>query len=141
MESKFRTIREFILSHRDVFRRRGSVVSSWRTYRGRRLGPFFSLRYRLDGRQSAIYLGRSIVLADQIKGLLREVQQERLFARLERQARAELCVCKQLWERDLASMGLTRKGFEVRGWSDVVEKGSPSKTETARKEGKPCIRK
>jgi len=136
VEPKFHAIREFILSHRHVFLRQGSVVTSWRTYRGHRLGPFFSLRYRVSGRQSAFYLGRSIMLAERVKGLLREMQHERQFSRLNRQARAELRQCKQLWEQDLASVGLSRKGFEVRGWNGVTETSSPSEANKTSKEGK-----
>jgi uncharacterized protein YjiS (DUF1127 family) len=137
VEPKFHTVREFMLSHRHVFLRQGSVVSTWRTYRGHRLGPFFSLRCRVDGRQTAIYLGRSVVLAERVKGLLREMQHRRQLSRLSRQARAELRRCKQSWERDLASIGLSRKGFEVRGWNRVLETGSPADAAKTSREGKP----
>jgi hypothetical protein len=131
-EPKFATVREFILRHRDIFLRQGSVVSSWRTYRGHRLGPFFSVRFRIAGRQSAIYLGRSVALAEQVKGLLEELQQARMTARLVRQARVDLHKAKELWQQDLAAMGLTLKGFEVRGWHDLRKTGSPSNPDDAR---------
>jgi hypothetical protein len=116
MTLKFFRIQEFILSHQDVFRRQGSVVSNWRSYRGRRLGPFFSLRYRVDGRQSAIYLGRSARLSERVRGLLAEIQQKRNLSRLIRTARADLRKTKKLWQQDLAALNLELKGFEVRGW-------------------------
>ena len=36
----------------------GTVTTSWRTYRGRRLGPYYRLAWRENGRQRSIYLGR-----------------------------------------------------------------------------------
>ena len=120
-EPKFPTIREFILGHRQVFFRQGAVVASWRYYRGNRLGPFYSLRYRVEGRQAAMYLGRSAVLAEQVRVLLRDIQQDRQIARLKRQARAELRKHKKLWQQDLAAMGLSLKGFQVQGWRGVHE--------------------
>jgi hypothetical protein len=120
-ELTFVAVRTFIVKHRDLFRRQGIVVSGWRTYRGHRLGPFFSLRFRTDGRQSAIYLGRSVVFAERIKKLLQEIQREREFARLKREARAEVRECKRLWQTSLAAIGLNLKGFEVRGWNGHKE--------------------
>ena len=126
VELRFHKISELVLSHPDAFLRQGSVVSSWRVYRGRRLGPFFSLRYRIEGQQSSIYLGRSLILAEQVRGLLMDLQQERRLTRLKRQARAELHKCKASWQQELASMGLSLKGFEVRGWSGLQKTDAPS---------------
>jgi hypothetical protein len=125
IERKFHVVCRFILDHRDVFRRQGSVVPCWRTYRGHRLGPFFSLRYRVEGRQTAIYLGRSAILAERVRGLLRDLQQDvqkgRTFARLTRQAQMQLRRSKNRWHRELAAMGLYLKGFEIRGWSALPQ--------------------
>jgi hypothetical protein len=135
---KFPAIREFILSHRQVFLRQGSIAATWRSYRGARLGPFFALRYRMGGRQKAVYLGQSAALAEQVRVLLREIQQDRQIARLQRQARAELRKQKKLWAQDLASLGLRLKGFEVCGWRALEGAGLP--VERTSKEGGKCSR-
>ncbi|MCY2994865.1 MAG: hypothetical protein NTY19_44440 [Planctomycetota bacterium] len=137
-ERKFLAIREFVLGNWDAFRRQGSVVPSWRTYRGRRLGPFFSLRFRLQGRQSAIYLGRSAGLAERVKALLDEVHRERKFARLKRRARAEFRELKRRWKQELAATGLELRGFEIRGWNRMSETSSPWDSDRSAKEGTPC---
>lgn len=138
VEPKFPAIREFILDRRPVFLRQGSVVATWRSYRGNRLGPFYSLRYRIDGRQAAIYLGRSAALVRQVRNLLRDIQQARQIARLKRQARAEFRRQKRLLEQDLASMGLSLRGFEVQGWRGVERGDLPVAPANSFKEGKPC---
>ena len=42
----------------DLFIRQGAVVAAWRTYRKRKLGPYYHLVFRDEGRQKSIYLGR-----------------------------------------------------------------------------------
>ena len=78
--AKFATIDAFIRTHPDMFLRQGSVAAGWRNYRDHRLGPFFSLRYRVKGRQRAIYLGQSAELAERVRTLLAEMAQKRAFA-------------------------------------------------------------
>ncbi len=123
--TRFDAIRAFILAYREEFRRQGSVVAGWRTYRGRRLGPFFTLRYRKGGRQAALYLGRSGSLAAQVRELLAEVQRPRLLRRCIQQARAEVRRCKRAWQEDLAAVGLSLKGCEVRGWRGLSPTSGP----------------
>ena len=138
LEPKFPAIREFILGQQQVFSRQGSIVAAWRSYRGNRLGPFYSLRYRIDGRQVAVYLGRSAALREQVRNLLRDIQQDRQIARLTRQARAELRKCKRTLEQDLASMGLSLRGFEVQGWRSVQRGDLTAAPQRTPKGGKPC---
>lgn len=118
IEPKFAAIRDLVLTHRDIFVRQGSVVAATRTYRGHRLGPFHSLRFRTEGKQKSVYLGRSQMLAGRVVGLLSDLrkgaQEQRMLQRLKRQARAHLRECKAAWQRDLAPLGLRLKGFEVR---------------------------
>jgi hypothetical protein len=113
-EAKLQAVREFILAHRDALVRQGAVVASYRVYRGHRLGPFFSLRYREGGQQRSRYLGRSVALADQVRNLLeglrKEIKEWRKLARLTRQARAHVRMCKKSWRGDLAGLGLQLKG-------------------------------
>ena len=122
-KAKLQAIREFILANRNSFVRQGAVVETYRMYRGRRPGPFFSLRYRDGGRQRSRYLGRSSALADRVRDLLQELRKEieesRTLARLKRRARAHVRVCKNAWRQDVAALGLHLKGSEVRGWTGV----------------------
>jgi len=56
------------------FATQGTITTTWRTYRGRRLGPYFRLTWRENGRQRAIYLGRQTPLVDEVRHLLHEAQ-------------------------------------------------------------------
>jgi len=120
IERRFEAIARRIRSRPEVFRWRGKVVESWRSYRGRRLGPYYRLVYRDRGRDSAVYLGKSPQLSERVRGLLDDLQAAtarwRQWRRTVEQIRAELRRYKALWARDLAARGLRLKGFEVRGW-------------------------
>lgn len=116
--AKLAAIGDLVGARRDIFSRQGSVVATKRTYGGRSLGPFYSLRFRDEGRQRAVYLGRSQVLAGRVESLLSEartgLRERRLVERLRRQARARLRQCKAMLQKDLAMLGLRLKGFEIR---------------------------
>ena len=74
---KFRAVKRWMETHRDQLSRQGTVVEAYRTYRGRKLGPYYRLAYRdRDGRQRSIYLGASAELAEQVRRLLVECQAE-----------------------------------------------------------------
>ena len=92
--ARFERVRSELLAHRLLFATQGTVVSGWRTYRGRRLGPYFRVAYRDGGRQRSIYLGRCMELARRVRELLARLQRNnrrrRLFARLKAQVRASL---------------------------------------------------
>ena len=109
-----------IASRPEIFARRGSVVASWRTYRGRRLGPYFRLTYREAGRQCSVYLGRAGRVVETVRERLAELQGPLKRSRIYRQARAEIKAAlgpvKRELDRRLRRVGLYMKGFEVRGW-------------------------
>ncbi len=71
------------------FANQGTVVETWRTYRGRRLGPYYRLTWREDGRQRAIYLGRQGPLVEEVRRLLHEAQTIRRMIREHRRRQAE----------------------------------------------------
>ncbi len=102
------------------FARQGAVVASWRYYQGRKLGPYYRLAYREEGRQRFIYLGRAEGLAQAVRDLLAALQRplcrRRLFDALRTQAREMLRQAKASMAEELAKWGLRLKGFEVRGW-------------------------
>ena len=98
----------------------GSIVETWRTYRGRRLGPFFRIAFRESEMQKSIYIGNNPELIAAARELLAELQTDerarRAVKRLQSAARASLRVAKLAWDRELREVGLRRKGFEIRGW-------------------------
>ena len=99
----------------------GSIVKSWRSYRGRRLGPYFRLAYRNGGRQRSLYLGADAELAAEVRQRLAQRQAaHRLSLMLHRQkqlVRKSLARHKNAWRRELAAVGLLLKGNEIRGLS------------------------
>jgi hypothetical protein len=106
------------------------MVATWRTYRGRRLGPFFRIAYRESEMQKSIYIGNNPELVAAARELLAELQANerarRAVKRLQSATRASLRVAKLAWERDLREVGLHRKGFEVRGWRRGVKRNTAS---------------
>lgn len=98
----------------------GSIVETWRTYQGRRLGPYYRLAYRESGRQKTIYVGKDAELVAAARSLLEELQvNERIRRTMERQqlaVRVGLRAAKAAWAQELQRSGLTLKGYEVRGW-------------------------
>lgn len=104
----------------------GSIVETWRTYQGRRLGPYYRLAYRESGRQKTIYVGKDAELVVAARSLLEELHvNERIRRTMERQqlaVRAGLRAAKAAWAQELQKSGLTLKGYEVRGWRRLRSK-------------------
>jgi len=119
-DGRFAAIRGRIEASRGLLARAGSVVATWRTYRGRRLGPYYRLSYREDGRQRSIYLGRSPGLVERVRGLLqdwqRPVRQANEFRRTRAVLMKDLRRQKVAWHRELRAAGLYSRGYVVRGW-------------------------
>jgi hypothetical protein len=108
-----------LADQRELFARQGGVHPSWRYYRGRRLGPFYRLLYRQDGKQRAVYLGADLALAEEVRAALGELQsplrERRERRRLLEGARRALRAQMTELDRELKKVGLYRKGNEVRG--------------------------
>jgi hypothetical protein len=104
---------------RPVLSRQGVVKSTWRTYRGTRLGPYYRLVYRLDGRARSCYLGRSAALAEKVRALVAQWQkplrEHRLWVDLRKRSLAALRAHKAVWAQELARAGFRLKGYEIRG--------------------------
>jgi hypothetical protein len=102
------------------FRRQGVVVAGWRTYRGRKLGPYYRLAFRRDARQCSVYLGRCRELADRVRAALKRLREPlrraRQIARMRAAVKASLRREKLRLEGQLRKFGLYLKGFETRGW-------------------------
>jgi hypothetical protein len=112
-------VRAYVRAHPALFAAQGSVVATWRTDAGRRLGPYFQLAWRQSGRQHWLYLGRSNGLAERVRQLLATLQaprrHRRLIERLNAQVRASLRRSKLELKALLAPLGIQLKGFEFRG--------------------------
>ncbi|MFH1924684.1 MAG: hypothetical protein ABIP48_32935 [Planctomycetota bacterium] len=117
--ARFERVEAQVAAAPGVFAAGGTVVSTWRTYRGRRLGPYFRLAYRKGGRQWSIYLGRSEGLARRVRDLLARLQKHNRWRRTSRgmqaRARASLRKAKAQLKKELVRWGIHLKGWEFRG--------------------------
>jgi hypothetical protein len=117
--ARFQRVESLLKAHSALFANQGTVAATWRTYRGKRLGPYFQLTYRDRGRQLWFYLGRSQELARRVKDLLaklhRRRDQRRQSQKLQAQARASFRRAKNQLKKLLAVWGIQLKGFEFRG--------------------------
>ena len=115
---------DLIASNAALFARQGAVVASWRDYRGRKLGPYYRLAYREDGRQRSVYLGCCARLVERVRQALAAVQaplrQSRVLRRLKTRAKAAFRAAKAELDRRLRPVGLFLKGMEIRGWRTSV---------------------
>jgi hypothetical protein len=120
VDQKRAAVRRLLAELASTLRRQGSVQQSWRTYRGRRLGPFYRLAYREGGRQCSVYLGSDEELVNEVRQTLQVLQSPlRHDRQLERQltlVKAALKDQKQALDGELRQQGLYRKGAEIRGW-------------------------
>ncbi|MEM9660226.1 MAG: hypothetical protein AAF961_17820, partial [Planctomycetota bacterium] len=125
-QTKFDQLQRLVDSSQGLFRRQGVVVAIWRSVASartgatRKLGPYWSLRYREQGRQRSFYLGRSLALAATARRLLAKLQrplrQVRQIERWQAAARAALRRHKIAWGRLLQSeLGAWLSGYEIRG--------------------------
>lgn len=107
-------------SLRDHLRVSGTVVSTWRTYKGQRLGPYFRLAYRANGRQKSIFIGCDADLADQVRGYVKRLQgprDEKANLNRARQAAArQFKASLEEFDVALAAVDLRRRGSQVIGW-------------------------
>jgi hypothetical protein len=116
VSSPLKTIRAL----KTVFSRQGTVVASFRTYRGHQLGPYYRLAYRIEGRQRSIYLGKSKKILRQVRRLLEKLQKPMQTKRHLRQAAKTFqeTMKKHMaqFRIDLLKVGLQLRGYAARGW-------------------------
>ena len=120
VDQKIREVLALIESRPEIFAAQGTVVATWRTYGGRRLGPYFRLSFREGRRQRSLYLGTSAALAARVRAILARkhepIKRRRTHEKIRSRAVVELRKHKVAWEARLHNVGLYAKGFEVRGW-------------------------
>jgi len=115
-------VAEFIAAHAGLLAQQGAVVAAWRRRNGRRIGPYYSLVYReLSGRQCSVYLGAVSDLVEAVRRQIAELQAplrlKRQLAGIRRALRREFVAAQEQLDVELAQIGLSRKGSEIRGWS------------------------
>ncbi|MBN2581188.1 MAG: hypothetical protein JXB10_19560 [Pirellulales bacterium] len=105
---------------RQVLARQGAIVASWRTYNGRKLGPYYRLAYRAEGRQCSLYLGKSSRLVRQARRLLEKIQKttktQRMFRNAQRVFQKYMRRHQARFRIQLLQVGLQLRGYAVRGW-------------------------
>ncbi len=105
---------------RPILSRQGEVVAAWRTYRGKRLGPYWRLTYRRSGPSHWLYLARDEDLVQEVRRLLEQWQKpmrdERQWTAMRKASKRALRVAKVRWTEELARVGLRLQDYEVRGW-------------------------
>ena len=121
-----RRVMDLIAANAELFAQQGAVVESWRKHGGRRLGPYFRLAYRIDGRQRSIYLGTDVKLAKDICELLADLHAPRrkrqALSRMRESARKNLAKHKDRLRKELAEVGLYQKGNEFRGLRNLTHR-------------------
>ena len=122
VDQKTREVIEQIEQRIAIFAKQGTIVETWRTFGGRKLGPYFRLAFRDGGRQCSIYLGSSKERVRQVRAVLDSVRKPIKLSRQLQLVRAnvldELREHKKKWDRLLREHGLYRKGFEFRRWTE-----------------------
>jgi hypothetical protein len=113
--ARFVDLRSQILGRKELITRDASVVASWKTYRGKRFGPYYRVAYRENGVLRSIYIGRDEQLAKMASALIDELKQpreeDRLIRRLRAAARASLRRTLAEAEALAAPLGFRRRGF------------------------------
>lgn len=114
------TVEAFLARHGEVLKRQGVVVATFRHRDGRRLGPYYRLVCRTEGRQISVYLGPPGPLVEDVRRRVAALQAPLVAARRRGHVRLALrrqaAVARRELDAELKPRGLYRKGNEVRGW-------------------------
>ncbi len=107
-------------SIRDDLRAGGTVVSTWRTCHGQRLGPYFRVAYRVGGQQKSVFIGCDVELAEKVRSYLHNLQRQRNESanvnRMRRAAARQFAASREQFGVELAAVGLRLRGSQVIGW-------------------------
>jgi hypothetical protein len=106
-------------AHPRKFANVGLVVPTWKYYKGRKLGPYYRLQFRLQGRTRHVYLGREGPRVQAVRERLAELHavlaRRRMYDKMVKRARAQVHVDLAALQRQLAAAGLRSKAIQVRG--------------------------
>jgi hypothetical protein len=102
----------------DCLQDQGFVAAEYRTYQGARLGPYYKLRWRQDGKQRVKYLGQDVEIIVEVSIALAQLQKKRILerqlARMFLEARKSLRRVKQDMTTAMAAMGEYYHGYTSR---------------------------
>jgi hypothetical protein len=105
---------------KNIFSRQGTIVASFRTYNGRKLGPYYRLAYRAEGCQRSIYLGKSKKILRQVRRLLEKLQKtvktKRFMCQAQKTFQKMMKKHQAQFRIDLLKVGLQLRGYAARGW-------------------------
>ena len=134
VDQRLAEIDQFFDAHRHLLTEQGTIVKSFRARKGRIDGPYFRLTLRSpDRRQISIYLGRVSNIVEYARRRIEEVRKDEKERRWTDQVikslRAELRSSRKQLAIELAPMGLTVKGCEIRGWRSQKNPCIPNKVD------------
>jgi len=120
-DKRITRIDDFFSRKHAALARQGSIASTWRWSKGRRLGPYYRLDVRDDaGRKCALYLGREGPLVAAVRARLDQLQhphrQQQQLARATRILRRWRRAAYAILAAELEKIGLRLQGSEVRGF-------------------------
>ena len=106
-------------AHPRKFAHGGLVAATWKYYKGRKLGPYYRLQFRVQGRTRHVYLGREGPRVQAVRERLAELHavlaRRRMYDKMVKRARAQVHVDLAALQRQLAAAGLRSKAIQVRG--------------------------
>jgi hypothetical protein len=116
----FSLLAELGLTDEDVLAlaNQGFLTAEYRDYCGTRLGPYFKLRWRSNGRQRVKYLGRDVNRAEVISNAIANLREgkriQEQLAELVAEARQSLRRAKQAMDTTMANQDRYFHGFTGR---------------------------
>lgn len=117
-------VARFISEHESDLVRQGSIISNYRLRHGRRLGPYFKLVCRRDGRQRSVYLGSDVIFREEVRMQLERLQASvrrwRALEAISQAVRARARLARRTLSIELAKHGLVTHGHEIRGWRKLA---------------------
>ncbi len=116
VEARFARIQSQILARQDIISHYGHLESYWKTYRGKRLGPYYKVVFWDAGRRKSIYFGRNEDLAKWVRELLARLQHEHRQRTYLRQLRNKI---RRALRHEKAKLGemLAPRGFRMKGYA------------------------
>jgi hypothetical protein len=113
--TRWRQLQTQVLEHRELIKQDGCIGATWKTYRGKRLGPYYRVEFRENSAIKTIYIGRNEELTKMASALIEKLKQpcreDRLLRRARAAARAALRHSLADAETYLAPLGYYRRGL------------------------------
>jgi hypothetical protein len=124
--TRWKRIFRFVDAHRPLLATPGAIVATWRTYQGHRLGPYYRLAYRENGRQQSRDLGCCKELVARVRGTLadfqRRLQESKVMRGLIHAAKRAWHLCELRLRVQLSAVGIQMQGWELRGVREAFDR-------------------